>query len=403
MYGAYPLGDLANVDPGDPDLSLLLADADGRLGHGWGAALLDGQILHLSSQPGGRARPRPITGLDGFVAALVEAELDPTPRTLAFELDFDLHAPVDDDLDLSGRADGGVLTTLSPSLADLSIVVFVGPGVARGSVDALRELAARGGFGVYNTWGAKGVFRWDSPFHFGTVGLQSRDLEFAGLDDVDLILTSGLDPAELGADPFAGRLVQDIVPWQLGAALADWPRAVRTVATRPALYGTISSIVTPSYEKDSGAVTPPRASLHLAGGAPDEGLVVSDAGTAGFWLARTFPTGVVGSIVVPAIRQPGFAAAAAIVCGLDGRPCIAVTDEVLDEMSRAALDLAVRLDVPVSIQMWGSGTTTPDEHLQLTRDGFAGAGRVDSVGLDMSGFEELVGALGPVVAWGADS
>ena len=34
VYG-NPLGDLPVVDPGDPDLTFLLADTDGRMGTGW--------------------------------------------------------------------------------------------------------------------------------------------------------------------------------------------------------------------------------------------------------------------------------------------------------------------------------------------------------------------------------
>lgn len=401
MFG-LGLGDLPRVDPGDPDLSLLLADADGRIGNGWGAAVLDGQLLHLSSQPGGTARPRTVTGVDGLVAALVEAELDAVPRTLAFELDLDLDAPVDDDLDLSGRPDGGVLVTLSPSLADLAIVAVVGPGLSRGEADALAEFAARGGIGVFNTWGAKGVFRWDSPFHYGTIGLQARDLELAGLDQFDLVIASGLDPDELGPDALAGLLVQEIAPWQLGAVLADWPRASRPVADRPPLYETIASIVTPMYERSGGPVTPPRAALHLSGAAPEGAVVVADPGAAGFWVARTFPTGVAGSVVVPAIAQPGFAVAAGIVASLDGRACVGITDGPLDDTSVALLDAAQRLGASVAVQCWVDGDTGTDEHLELTRAGFAaGGGRVDTVGVDSSCLEPLVEALGPVTAWTA--
>ena len=53
VYGAA-LGGLEHIPVEDPDIAVLLADADGRIGH-WdgsgrlGAALLEGPILHLSS------------------------------------------------------------------------------------------------------------------------------------------------------------------------------------------------------------------------------------------------------------------------------------------------------------------------------------------------------------------
>lgn len=399
VYGRA-LGDLPVVDPGDPDVTFLLADTDGRLGTGWGAAFVEGQILHLSSQPGGTARPRTITGVDGLVAALVEAELDAVPRTLAFELDLDLDAPIDDDLDLSGRPDGGVLVTLSPSLADLAIVAIVGPGVSRGAADVLGEFATRGGIGVFNTWGAKGVFRWDSPFHYGTIGLQADDVDLAELGSFDMVIASGLDPEEFGLDALAGLLVQEVAPWQIGALLTDWPRAVRPVDDRPPLYATIAQVVTPMYEQASGPVTPPRAALQLSGAAPDRAVVAADAGTAGFWIARTFPTGVAGSVVVPALRQPGFAVAAGVVAALDERPCVAVIDGPLDDASEAVLDVARRLGVSVAVQAWVPGETSTDEHVEITRAGFAGGTeRIDVVGIDASCLEVLTDAVGPVTAW----
>ena len=79
--------------------------------------------------------------------------------------------------------------------------ILAGPGVVEaGCVDGLQAFARRVGCGVVNTWGAKGVFRWDDPLHFGTAGLQARDFELAGLGDVDVLVTTGLDPDEVTVD-----------------------------------------------------------------------------------------------------------------------------------------------------------------------------------------------------------
>lgn len=402
VYG-HPLTGLPHVEVAHADVALLLADVDGRLGDGWGAALLDGQLLHLSSQPGGRAHPATVGSPAELVAMLVEHELDTTPRTVALALDFDLSAPFDGSLDVPARPDGGVLVTLSPGLAGLRIVALVGPGVARGHADQVAELAARGGIGVFNTWGAKGVLRWDNPAHFGTIGLQERDAELAGLASADLVLTSGLDPDECPSIVPPGVLVQDLPPYQLVAALADWPRAHRQVPERPPLYGAVSGLVTPWYERSTGPVTPARAALHLAGAAPEGAVVVADAGVAGFWIARTFPTGLVGSVVVPALDQPGVAAAGALVAGLAGRPCVGVIDGPPDESTLMVMEAAASLGVPIALQSWVDGTTTPDEHVEICARGFAGGEpTLDVVGVDPTCFAPIEELLGPVTAWTDD-
>ena len=52
-----------------------------------------------------------------------------------------------------------------------SVVVLAGPGVVRAqSVAGLHALAGALGAGVLNTWGAKGVFHWQSRHHWATIG-----------------------------------------------------------------------------------------------------------------------------------------------------------------------------------------------------------------------------------------
>ena len=102
---------------------------------------------------------------------------------------------------------------LDPSMAELDVVAVVGPGVVRAAaVDGLHEMARKAGIGVVNTWGAKGVERWDSPFHFGTAGLQARDFELAGVGDADVVVTSGLDPDESAPEQLGNWVVQDVPP-----------------------------------------------------------------------------------------------------------------------------------------------------------------------------------------------
>lgn len=192
--------------------------------------------------------------------------------------------------------------------------------VRDGCVDGLQAFSDRARSGVVNTWGAKGVFRWDDPRHFGTAGLQARDFELAGLADVDVLVTSGLDPDEVTSSPWAGRAeVIDVAP----AELARFERSLPPgTLERPALYAALAAVVGPLY--DHGGSPPARAAA-LAASLPDGGLVVAEPGLVGFWVARTFPTAVPGSVAVPARGGAARAWALATAAARAGRPVTFVT------------------------------------------------------------------------------
>jgi len=232
--------------------------------------------------------------------------------------------------------------------------------VRDGCVDGLRAFAERVGCGVVNTWGAKGVLRWDDPLHFGTAGLQARDFELAGLGDVDVLVTSGLDPAEVTAQPWLGRAeVIDVRPAHLAAAGPDLPAGT---TKRPRLYTDLAAVVGPLYERVGSA--PARAAA-LAAALPDGGVVVAEPGLVGFWIARTFPTSVPGSVIVPAAGGVAAAHAAAARLAIKGRPVVLVVGSA---PARAAPG--------VQVEVWD-----PEE-----------------VDLDPSALVEIAG---PIVAWGA--
>jgi thiamine pyrophosphate-dependent acetolactate synthase large subunit-like protein len=183
-----------------------------------------------------------------------------------------------------------------------------------GCVDGLRAFARRSGCGVVNTWGAKGVFRWDDPLHFGTAGLQARDFELAGLGDVDVLVTTGLDPDEVTSRPWAGRAqVIDVAPADLATAELDLVPS----AERPQLYTALAAVVGPLYEQ---AGSPPARAAALAATLPAGGLVVAEPGLVGFWIARTFPTSEPGSVLVPATGGVAAAYEAATGAAAAGRP-----------------------------------------------------------------------------------
>jgi thiamine pyrophosphate-dependent acetolactate synthase large subunit-like protein len=177
-----------------------------------------------------------------------------------------------------------------------SLGILVGPGVvSAGCVDGLHAFADRYGCGVVNTWGAKGVFRWDDPRHFGTAGLQALDFALAGLGEVDALITSGLDPAEVTSTPWAGRAeVIDVAPADLATHDATLPAGTRE---RPALYTELAAVVGPLYAQPG---SPPARAAALAATLPDDATLVARPGLVGFWIARTFPTARLGSVAITA-------------------------------------------------------------------------------------------------------
>lgn len=181
--------------------------------------------------------------------------------------------------------------------------ILAGPGVVTaGCVEGLRAFARRMGCGVVNTWGAKGVFRWDDPLHFGTAGLQAWDFELAGLGEVDVLVTTGLDPAEVTSTPWVGRAeVIDIVPADLAGFDADLPPGT---TERPALYTDLAAVVGPMYDQPG---SPPARAAALAEALAEDGVVVAAPGLVGFWIARTLPTTRPGSVRITTDDVPGAA------------------------------------------------------------------------------------------------
>jgi hypothetical protein len=179
--------------------------------------------------------------------------------------------------------------------------ILVGPGVLA-NLAGVHDLADAVGVAVINTWGAKGTFRWDDPRHGGTAGLQEHDFTLAGLADVDVLVTSGLDPAEVTRSPWEGQAeVVDVPVDRLGSFAASWPHAPFEPA-RPRLYTALAAVVQPLYADPAS----PAARLHamstsLAPGA----MVFASPGRLGFWVARTWSTTIPGSVVVPASTEPG--------------------------------------------------------------------------------------------------
>ena len=399
VFGVGGFG-LPVVPVGEPAVADLLADVDGRIGRV--GASFDGRVLRVSSRPGTRVEPVVVDSAEGLAGSLATTVGQEIPDTFALELDLDLTEPTGVEPRAAQARIEGV--RLSPDLGpDLGVVV--GPGVLRvlegdGVVEHLQRFAAQTGLPIVNTWGAKGVFPWDSPFHAGTAGLQERDFELAGLTEKLAVVCVGVDEDELLPLGDAQRL--DLHPVHLAFAGEGWPQPTAD-PPRPPIYTDLSAVVGPAYGSDQSPLHPARATRDLGVLRPEGGLVVADAGPVGFWVARAFPTTEPGSVLVPATKAPGVAAAAALLGGLEGgRRALGVTTLPLDPMTEQVLDLARSLDVDLTLEAWSeeAGGLQPEQRLKNTDQALREPGvSVIPVPVDFKKTKDLEDVAGPVVAW----
>lgn len=257
------------------------------------------------------------------------------------------------------------------------VAMLVGPEAAR-AVAAVHALAEHLGAPVANTWGVKGIYPWDNPHHMGTCGLQRDDFDLLGFAAFDVLVTIGLDPAESPDDRLTLTRRVEVLPE---------PDAIDTVMTSSAprpflpvpneLYSRIASVAQRGYVDDSFPRHPARAVSDLKQSLGPDERVVAQPGLAGLWVARTFPTDRLGSVIVPAYDQPGIAAAVALVSAAQGTPTVCVVHSEsgsVDDVTAEVTTLARTLKLPLRWLRWGDD-------------------------VDWSRTEDLIAAAGPVVAW----
>ena len=400
--GIVGIGGLGHVRVDEPVLAALLADAQGRIGPGAGAALLPGRRLRLSASPGTDVVPVVVDDPTLLPEAIATWSVGAVFGCAELVLELDLDAPAPDGVAPLAVDDSGQLLTLSPTLAGFSTLVLAGPGIVRaGQIPALQAFAAQAGVGVVNTWGAKGVFAWDSPHHYGTAGLQARDFELAGFGDAELVIAVGVDPDEAPRRLWATGQVLEVEPWQLGALAYNWPDP-EPVPPYPALYRELSAALGPLYDSDAAPLTPARAARDLSLVRPAGALVAADPGPAGLWVARTYPTTEPGSVIVPSRRADGFAVAAAMVCSLDQRRAFAVTTSPLDPATEALVELGKVVGSSFVLCEWGADEHWSDAlaHKVALRSALEASGIAHvGVPVDFAWTSTLTSVAGDVVAW----
>ena len=289
-----------------------------------------------------------------------------------------------------------------------SLVLLAGPGVVRDrAVPGLHDLAVSAGVGVLNTWGAKGVFDWRSRHHLATVGLQADDFVLSGLDRADLIIATGLDPAESPDDRW--RLAPaHIVPPAGLAPLAERCRVPpRPPLTMPPLRARLAEVTQRGWRVAASPLPPSRVTMHYGECVAAGALVAADAGDAGFWVARTVGTTRLGAVIVPSTRAPGFAAACAAVSLLrqPGRPAFAVIDLADAEATAVIVEAAGALGIAVPVEAWDPDGERlhADAHRErlrrLVSGGHPAGDGLCTLATDPRQLSEMIAAAGPIVAW----
>jgi hypothetical protein len=325
--------------------------------------------------------------------------------TLALDLDAPAAGPAPAAMPPSDRWAAAPDDVVDAAFRARRALVLAGPGVVRDSaIPGLCALAAAGRLGVLNTWGAKGVFDWRSRHHLATAGLQARDFLLGGLPESDLVIATGLDRAESPDER-----------WQLVPHVTVAPRALAQLAERwsgsgdwppvPALRQGLAAVTAQGWAHAGAPLAPSQATRNYGTVLGAVGRVAADAGTAGFWLARTFATVEPGSAQVPGIDEPGFAAAVALVTRLatPSRPVLAVVDGPLSGPTRELLELADSLGAGFAVEAWGDDGEPLDAagHLRrLERLAVVERSEVASLATDPGQLDRITDVAGPVVAWG---
>ncbi len=285
------------------------------------------------------------------------------------------------------------------------VVVLAGPGVVHHrAVPGLQALAAAGGLGVLNTWGAKGVFHWRSRYHLATAGLQERDFALGGLADADVVLAVGLDDAEAPPRLLAPYPLVRVHPASLAPLAERWPVPPAPGGPPvPPLRPLVAEVTQAGWTAGTVPVAPSLVTRQYAAAVGPGGLVAADAGVAGFWVARTFTTPGPGAACVPSVPVPGWAAACVAVARLADplRLALAVVDGPPDEATAAVLAAAERLGVAVAVEAWEPDGLAlgPEQHAARLAELVGDRSGVVTLATDGGQLAAVQEAAGPVVAW----
>jgi hypothetical protein len=291
--------------------------------------------------------------------------------------------------------------------------VLAGGAVLRGGFAGdLAALAERTGLGVLNAFTAKGLFRWDSPFHLGTGCLQEHDLRLAGAGPDSAVLVVGVDVnecgnallASAGLDPALPNW-RTVAPWELKTGAAG-VRARRggpdQPPAQPELFHALWNVAQPLYGLGRAPLNPARAAADVAAALGPHGVVCAEPGLAGWWIGRTVPTTAMGSVAIPAAGRAGAAVARAIIVAQKGNPALAIVDGPMGSSAAALIELGNDLGLSIAVEVWGPSGQPMDagSHVETAKAALASPGvTVYDVAIDYAPNDQLIAAAGPLVAW----
>jgi hypothetical protein len=389
-----------------PEVDRLLAVAHRRV-HGVAAAWITASDGMQVGDGGSVVVVGSVEGLLSAAPALAAAARGGPGVELRLDLDLGAEAPAGTVLELPAsdewiEAPDDVAGALEAAERPM---VLAGPGVVLDrAVAGLHALAAAGSLGVLNTWGAKGVFDWRSRHHLATAGLQAQDFELGGVGDADLVIATGLDPAESTPGALAGAPLLGVPPGGLDPLAERWSRPGQPIEIPPLRAG-LAAVTQEGWAASGGPLQPTRVTRHYGAASAGGGLVAADPGVAGYWVARTFATTELGGVQVTADgAAAGFAVACGVVARLHDRerPVLAVVDGPVAPMVGEVLEAGRRLGVDVPVEVWqpDGERLDPDTHLARLRDLVTAGSGAATLATDPTQLERMVDVAGPVTAWG---
>jgi acetolactate synthase-1/2/3 large subunit len=263
-------------------------------------------------------------------------------------------------------------------------IVLAGNGAIRGNASrALRAFVQVTGIPVAETFMAKGLLDYESPYAAGTVGLQARDYEMAGFEDADVVIAVGYDLVEHAPEHWNPRGDKTIVVVDSVAAeidefyipevelVGDIAHVLARLATgcSRAASGPVSaansglrdvtfSALNDAREDDHFPMRPPRVLWDIRSALGPEDILVSDVGLHKLWIGRMFPAHEPGTVLIAnGLAGMGFALPTAIAAKLvrPDRRVVTVSGDGGFLMNCQELETAVRLRTPIVNIVWENG------------------------------------------------